>query len=75
MTVAIVAGPVVMETPAGIERIDVKTVAQMLAALDTATASSDAVIMAAAHADFRPAPPETRKLKKTPGAAEQTLVL
>ncbi|MCC7365878.1 MAG: bifunctional phosphopantothenoylcysteine decarboxylase/phosphopantothenate--cysteine ligase CoaBC [Dehalococcoidia bacterium] len=65
--VTIVAGPVALETPFGIARVDVGTVAQMLAALETATAGSDALVMSAAPADFRPNDPAEHKLKKAPG--------
>lgn len=66
--VTIVAGPVALTTPAGVERRDVSTVAEMLDALREVTAGSDAVIMAAAPADFRPASPTDRKIKKEDGA-------
>ncbi|MGH2634296.1 MAG: bifunctional phosphopantothenoylcysteine decarboxylase/phosphopantothenate--cysteine ligase CoaBC, partial [Tepidiformaceae bacterium] len=44
--VTIVAGPVALPVPYGVQRVDVRTVAEMLATLQTATAHSDAVIMA-----------------------------
>lgn len=65
--VTIVAGPVSIGTPYGVERLDVHSVAEMLAALEIATARSDAVIMAAAPADFRPARTATQKMKKVAG--------
>ena len=73
--VTIVAGPVALDTPWGIERIDVSTVAEMLAALQEATVTSDALIMAAAPADFRPADPADHKLKKADGAEEMQVQL
>jgi phosphopantothenoylcysteine decarboxylase/phosphopantothenate--cysteine ligase len=73
--VTLVAGPVALETPYGVERIDVHTVAEMLAALRTATAASDALIMAAAPADFRPAHAVAHKLKKTDGQEAMTVEL
>jgi phosphopantothenoylcysteine decarboxylase/phosphopantothenate--cysteine ligase len=63
--VTLVTGPVALETLAGVERVDVVDVAAMLAALQVATADSDAVIMSAAPADFRPANPAEHKIKKT----------
>ena len=66
--VTVVAGPISLPTPGGIERINVSTVAQMLEALQAATEDSDAVIMSAAPADFRPANPATQKMKKEDGA-------
>lgn len=63
--VTIVTGPVALETPYGIHRVDVHTVAEMLVVLEQATADSDAIIMAAAPADYRPASPAEHKIKKT----------
>jgi len=65
--VTLVAGPVALETPPGIERRNVSTVAEMLAALQETTAKADALVMSAAPADFRPENPATQKMKKTPG--------
>ncbi len=76
-TVTIVTGPVALETPYGCERVDVTTVEEMLAALQTAAAESDALIMAAAPADFRPGSAAGQKIKKAPGqdTLDLTLVL
>ncbi len=63
--VTLVAGPVALETPWGMERVDVESVAEMLAALHDATKASDAVIMPAAPADFRPASLANQKIKKS----------
>jgi len=65
--VTLVTGPVALETPYGVQRIDVVTVAEMLVALEQATADSDAIIMAAAPADYRAAHPSEHKMKKTAG--------
>ena len=65
--VTLVTGPVALETPPGIERRDVSTVARMLAVLQEVTAAADALVMSAAPADFRPENPATQKMKKTPG--------
>ena len=73
--VTLVAGPVALESPWGIHRIDVQTVDQMLIALEQATADADAVIMAAAPADFRPATPADHKLKKADGNETLTVEL
>lgn len=73
--VTLVAGPVALETPWGIQRIDIQTVAEMLVALEQATAHSDAIIMAAAPADFRPAHPADHKIKKGPGQSPLTIEL
>ena len=64
----IVSGPVGLETPHGVERVHVKTVDQMLAELQRVTASDcDALVMAAAPADFRPETVAEQKIKKAPG--------
>ncbi|MGH2633675.1 MAG: phosphopantothenoylcysteine decarboxylase, partial [Tepidiformaceae bacterium] len=73
--VTVVAGPVALPAPYGVQRVDVRTVAEMLAALETATAHSDAVIMAAAPADFRPAKTAVQKIKKVAGDGLLTLQL
>ncbi|MGM0517223.1 MAG: bifunctional phosphopantothenoylcysteine decarboxylase/phosphopantothenate--cysteine ligase CoaBC [Pseudomonadota bacterium] len=61
--VTLIAGPSALETPAGVERIDVETAGQMLAAVES-IASMDIFIGAAAVADYRVAAPADRKLKK-----------
>ena len=53
--VTLVAGPVHLETPAGVERIDVVSARDMLAACKRVFAEADAVVMTAAVADYRPA--------------------
>jgi phosphopantothenoylcysteine decarboxylase/phosphopantothenate--cysteine ligase len=73
--VTLVAGPVALESPWGIHRIDVATVDQMLIALEQATADADALIMAAAPADFRPASAADHKLKKSEGNDALTVEL
>jgi phosphopantothenoylcysteine decarboxylase/phosphopantothenate--cysteine ligase len=73
--VTLVTGPVALTTPPGVERVDVRTVQEMLAALKQATVMSDAIVMAAAPADFRPGDPAAQKLKKAPGQETLTLTL
>lgn len=52
--VTLVAGPVALPTPAGVTRIDVISARDMLAAARRAFREADALVMAAAVADFRP---------------------
>lgn len=52
--VTLVAGPVHLPTPRGVERVDVVSAREMLAAARAAFAEADALVMAAAVADFRP---------------------
>ena len=72
--VCLVAGPVALPTPAGVERIDVRSAAQMHAAV-IAQLPCDAYIGAAAVADFTPKTFTGSKLKKTPGEETMTLEL
>ncbi len=69
--VTLVAGPVALPTPAGVERRDVETAEQMRAALATVLGTdqrgADAVVMAAAVADFRPISASATKIKKDGG--------
>jgi phosphopantothenoylcysteine decarboxylase/phosphopantothenate--cysteine ligase len=66
--VTLVCGPVALATPHGVERVDVVTTAQMADAVVCAVKGCDAVIMAAAPADFRAANAAEQKIKRT-GAA------
>ncbi len=63
----LVAGPVALATPSGVERIDVETAAEMAAAVAATAPGADLVILAAAVADFRPKVPAGQKLKKDQG--------
>ena len=76
--VTLVAGPVSLETPRGIRRIDVRGAIEMRAALWDALgadlAGADALVMAAAVADYRPAETSPTKLKKEGDAASIALV-
>jgi phosphopantothenoylcysteine decarboxylase / phosphopantothenate---cysteine ligase len=61
--VTLVAGPVSLPTPAGVDRLDVETAREMLAAVESAL-PADAAIMVAAVADWRTADAACQKLKK-----------
>lgn len=68
--VTLVAGPVTLATPHGIaERIDVRSAAQMHAAVLAAAVQADIYIGAAAVGDYRPQEVSTHKLKKHDGTA------
>ncbi len=62
--VVLVAGPSPLPTPAGAERVDVGTAAEMREAVLAASAKADALVMAAAVADYRPEKAAGTKLKK-----------
>jgi phosphopantothenoylcysteine decarboxylase/phosphopantothenate--cysteine ligase len=66
-SVVLVAGPVSLDPPHGVEVIRVETAAEMSAAVESRFAASDAVVMAAAVADFRPVAPRDDKIKKEGG--------
>ena len=66
--VTLVAGPVVLDTPDGVERVDVETARQMADAVSAAL-PADAAILVAAVADWRVEPSPT-KLKKLDGPPE-----
>jgi len=70
--VTLVHGPVALAPPAGVEAVAVTTARTMDVALRKAARQADAVLMAAAVADWRPATAAAQKLKK--GAA-RTLTL
>ncbi|MAE96877.1 MAG: bifunctional phosphopantothenoylcysteine decarboxylase/phosphopantothenate--cysteine ligase CoaBC [Deltaproteobacteria bacterium] len=69
--VVLVAGPCSLETPPGVRRVDVETALEMEAAVHESFESCHVAVMSAAVADFRPATPSERKIKKedlAPGA-------
>ena len=63
--VTLVSGPVVLPTPAGVQRVDVVSAAQMRDAAVAAFAYCDVAVCAAAVADYTPAHPADHKLKKS----------
>jgi phosphopantothenoylcysteine decarboxylase/phosphopantothenate--cysteine ligase len=66
--VLLIAGPVVLPTPAKVaRRIDVESAVEMQRALRPAAAAADVVVMAAAVADFRPASRVAGKLSRRGG--------
>ena len=71
--VILVSGPTPLETPAGVRRVDVRTAREMYAAVLADYDSVDAVIKAAAVADYRPAEMAEQKIKKSEGTLTLTL--
>jgi phosphopantothenoylcysteine decarboxylase / phosphopantothenate---cysteine ligase len=71
--VTVVAGPVSMSDPPGAEVIRVQTAAEMAEAVIGRYQEVDAVVMAAAVADFRPASAATGKIKKDDAGLELAL--
>lgn len=64
-TVTLVAGPVSLTTPSNVERVDVESAAEMLAAVMSRVASVDIFIACAAVADYRVSHPAAQKIKKS----------
>ncbi len=71
--VTLVAGPVALKAPVGVIRVDVETAAEMRDAVLGAVDGADALLMAAAVADFRPAQAEEHKVKRRRGVPEVRL--
>lgn len=71
--VTLVSGPTHLAAPHGAELVAVRSAAEMHAAVMARAADQDAVIMAAAVADYTPANPASQKVKKADG--DQTITL
>jgi phosphopantothenoylcysteine decarboxylase / phosphopantothenate---cysteine ligase len=67
--VTLIAGPVNLPTPVGVQRVDVRSAQSMRSALWQAMSpdlsAADALIMTAAVADYRPAESHSTKLKRS----------
>jgi phosphopantothenoylcysteine decarboxylase/phosphopantothenate--cysteine ligase len=71
--VSLVAGPVELQTPFGVERVNVRGAVEMRDAVIRLAASADVFISVAAVADYTPASPAPQKIKK--GQTRQSLEL
>jgi len=71
--VRLVAGPVHLPTPAGVERNDVRSARDMRAAVMQHIPQSDIFISAAAVGDYRPGETATHKIKKQGSSLTLTL--
>ncbi|SEP96697.1 phosphopantothenoylcysteine decarboxylase / phosphopantothenate--cysteine ligase [Ectothiorhodospira magna] len=72
--VCLVSGPVHLDTPPGVTRVDVETALQMYEAVMARAAGTDLFIATAAVADYRMAQPAPRKIKKQADELPLTLV-
>jgi len=63
--VILISGPTALETPEGIERVDVRTAGEMLRAVESRFAAASIAVFAAAVADYRPAEAASAKIKRT----------
>jgi phosphopantothenoylcysteine decarboxylase/phosphopantothenate--cysteine ligase len=66
--VTLVSGPTALEVPYGVERVDVKSAGDMLAAVMSRADEADVFLAVAAVADWRPGRASAEKIKKRPGA-------
>jgi len=71
--VTLVAGPVHLPTPRGVQRIDVQSAQQMLAAVQSQLGRASVFIATAAVADWRPAAASDQKIKKDGSGAVPAL--
>ena len=72
--VILVSGPTALETPANVTRLEVRTAAEMLAAVEQYFAEATIAIFAAAVADYRPADAASSKIKRSGDAISLQLV-
>ncbi len=68
--VTLIAAPTHLSTPRGARRVDIITAEEMQTAVMEAAEKADALVMAAAVADFRPRHPVQHKIKKADGIPE-----
>lgn len=71
--VTLIAGPVSLATPAGVERIDVDSAQSMYDAAMQHATTNDVFIGCAAVADYRPATVAEQKIKKTDDSDQMTI--
>lgn len=72
--VILVSGPTALADPAGVEVVRVRSARDMEAAITARRADVDAIVMAAAVADYRPSEQAEQKIKKTDGPLALELV-
>jgi phosphopantothenoylcysteine decarboxylase/phosphopantothenate--cysteine ligase len=72
--VTLVSGPTQLAAPPGVELVPVQTADEMRAAVLERSSDADAIVKAAAVADFRPSAAATGKLKKAEGPPDVRLV-
>ena len=73
--VRLITGPTALRAPAGVSVVRIETAGELADAVLAALPGADAVIMAAAIADYRPAKPSGQKLKKREQGDEVSLTL
>jgi phosphopantothenoylcysteine decarboxylase / phosphopantothenate---cysteine ligase len=73
--VTLVTGPTALPSLEGLNCVPVRSALEMEAAVEKHAKNSDAIIMAAAVADFRPATVANHKLKKQKGETDRSIKL
>ena len=73
--VRLITGPTALRAPAGVSVVRIETASELADAVLAALPGADAVIMAAAIADYRPAKPSGQKLKKREQGDEVSVTL
>jgi phosphopantothenoylcysteine decarboxylase / phosphopantothenate---cysteine ligase len=73
--VVVVAANVTLPPPAGVHLVDVETASELRDAVREAAREADAVVMAAAVADFRPVQASAAKIKKNVGVPQLSVDL
>lgn len=73
-SVCLVHGPVHITPPPDVEAVPVRSAHEMLAAMQSRFETVDAVVLAAAVADYRPAEPSPTKIKKSDGDLNLRLI-
>jgi phosphopantothenoylcysteine decarboxylase/phosphopantothenate--cysteine ligase len=71
--VTVVAGPVYLPVPYGVQVITVETAQEMLDSVSEHLPEADVSVFAAAVADYRPADPSKQKLKRADVGSEMTI--
>jgi len=71
MDAMLIAGPVSIETPKSVRRMNVISAKEMLSAVTKHAAKSDLIIMCAAVADFSPEKISRKKIKKEDGGSSK----
>ena len=71
--VTLISAPTALESPVGVERIDVQTASEMLEATLLACRNAHVLLMAAAVADYRPAKAAAQKIKRREGVPKLKL--
>lgn len=73
--VTLIAGPTALQAPPGVRHVPIETASELRDAVLAVLPDADAVVMAAAVADYRVAEPFDRKVKKGAAGGEVTLRL